>query len=146
ELNHTDNLQEFIDTHRVNQPNQECNQIDLRAEHSQDEDSTAAYEYIAESPDDSDNNTQDHSPAVVEETENTVTGNRELPPPPKKYNTRGANARPSRKQAENEIARGPHASKYGPYPVAYMAQYTAGTKLRMDPPVIRRSHESTRSQ
>ncbi|KAI0994487.1 hypothetical protein K3495_g13695, partial [Podosphaera aphanis] len=53
-------------------------------------------------------------------------------PPPRRYSTRGANAKPSRKQAENEANSG-NNSKYGAYPAAYAAYYLAGSEISVDP-------------
>ena len=62
-----------------------------------------------------------------------MTEDQEDPLPNRRYNTMGTNAKLSRNQAENESVRGPNASKYGAYPIAYAAQYIAGTDLKMDP-------------
>ena len=53
----------------------------------------------------------------------------------KKYNTRGANAKPSSKQSENEqICKSEKlSSKYGAYPITFATQYVAGSNIRSDP-------------
>ncbi|KAI1006753.1 hypothetical protein K3495_g1465 [Podosphaera aphanis] len=78
-----------------------------------------------------------HNQQNIDEVEIEMTEDQEDPLSFRRYNIRDANAKPSRKpsrkQAENESVRGPNASKYGAYPIAYAAQYVAGTDLKMDP-------------
>ncbi|KAI1004135.1 hypothetical protein K3495_g4076, partial [Podosphaera aphanis] len=128
---HPSDMRQIVDTQN---PDHQHDEIDS-TEHCRDNESASSNEAVGHNLSCSEIYQQIQNQENIDktETESEMTEDQEDPLFTRRYNTRGANAKPSRKQAENKSVRGPNASKYGAYPIAYAAQYIAGTDLKMDP-------------